>query len=113
MTQRVRLLLVLPWLQRSQDSLRTVVLVSGQIVTAIMLLLLCTTDFLLYVESQRGNKEQIEYHREFMRTQDIASSFAKKYNEALDQVQKHFRKDSLYDIPRIQFIEPVSLNVVN
>ena len=56
----------------------------------------------------------MEYHREFMRTQDIASSFAKKYNEALDQVQKHFsRKDSLYGIPRIQFIEPVSLNVAS
>lgn len=53
-------------------------------------------------------RDQVKYHKEFMRAQDIASNLAKKYNEALSQVQTHFR-DSLHDIPRIEFIEPVSI----
>lgn len=55
-------------------------------------------------------EEQMDYHREFMRTQDIASDFAKKFNQALSQSQTHFGAESqrlLSSLPRIQFIEPM------
>ena len=34
--------------------------------------------------------EKMDYHRAFMRTQHIATDFAKKFNEALAQVQGLF-----------------------
>ena len=54
--------------------------------------------------------EQMDYHREFMRSQDIASNFAEKFNEAMAQSQTHFGKESqstLRNLPRIKFIEPM------
>ena len=59
--------------------------------------------------------EQMDYHREFMRSQDIASNFAEKFNEWMSQSQTHFTKESQRtpsNLPRIKFIVPtvVELN---
>ncbi|KAL7548558.1 hypothetical protein ACHAWF_012911 [Thalassiosira exigua] len=70
-----------------------------------------------FVESHSGNsyQEQMAYHREFMRTQDIASDLAKKFNAALLQAQTHFGQKSqgfLSRLPRIQFIEPMVAELI-
>ena len=60
--------------------------------------------------SKNSYKDQMDYHREFMRMQDIASNFAKHFNEALAQAQRHFGEESqelLSSLPRIEFIEPM------
>mmetsp|Transcript_806 Transcript_806/g.1651 ORF Transcript_806/g.1651 Transcript_806/m.1651 type:complete len:716 (-) Transcript_806:901-3048(-) len=64
-----------------------------------------------FVESlENSYLEQFNYHRAFMRTQDIASNFAKKFNQAMLQIQCHFGEKfqtQLSKLPRIQFIEPM------
>jgi len=64
-----------------------------------------------FVETQsRSKMEKMDYHRAFMRTQHIATDFAKKFNEALAQVQGLFDSSTqnyLSKLPRIEFIEPL------
>ena len=71
----------------------------------------------MLLESHGGSyDEQMDYHREFMRTQDIASSFAKRYNKAMSQILNHFSdqgdRDYLSKLPRIQFIEPMVVELI-
>lgn len=50
-----------------------------------------------------------------MRTQDIASEYAKKFNEALDNLAEHFplkHHKRLKKLPRIEFIEPMVVEVM-
>ena len=57
----------------------------------------------------------MDYHEEFMRTQDIASNFARKFNEALVQIERHFGKEcwgTLRKLPRIHFLEPMVVEVM-
>ena len=55
----------------------------------------------------------------FMRTQNISADFAKQFNEALDNLPKYFRNLNAYsrklldDLPRIEFIEPMVVEVSN
>ena len=57
----------------------------------------------------------MDYHKEFMRTQNIASDFAKKFNEALLQVEGHFlgeqSKGVIRKLPRMHFLEPTVVEV--
>ena len=66
---------------------------------------------LLSLETQsRSKMEKMDYHRAFMRTQHIATDFAKKFNEALAQIQVLFDSSTqnyLSKLPRIEFIEPL------
>ena len=49
----------------------------------------------------------MDYHKEFMHTQNIASDFAKKFNEVLFQVTLDYKR-----IPRmIHFLEPMVVEV--
>lgn len=56
----------------------------------------------------------MDYHREFMRTQDIANNFAKKFNEAIDRSKDHFSRkhENFFNkLPRIVFITPYVVEV--
>lgn len=53
---------------------------------------------------------QMKYHKNFMRTQNIAANFAKKYNDALDEAQRYISDASM---PRIQFIEPMVVELID
>jgi len=58
----------------------------------------------------------MDYHRAFMRTQDIASDLAKQFNEALNQACTHFGAESqsfLRKLPRIKFIEPMVVELID
>ena len=63
----------------------------------------------------RSYRERMEYHREFMRTQALASEFAKKFNSALDNLLAHF-DDEYHDwverMPRIEFLEPLVIEAM-
>lgn len=57
---------------------------------------------------------RMDYHREFMRTQDIANDFAKQFNSALDNLTQHFDAKHhrwVKNLPRIEFIEPMVVEV--
>ena len=82
----------------------------------------CRSNRQHFIESHMY-RDQIKYHKEFMRAQDIASNLAKKYNEALSQVQTHFR-DSLHDIdwvywaseyilPSVFYVDYISISTYN
>lgn len=67
-----------------------------------------------------GNyQQQLDYHTNFMRTQYIiASSFAKLYNMAVTDAQNHYfvgndKQDLLQLIPKIHFIEPMIVNLID
>ena len=69
-------------------------------------------------ESHGGSKdEQMDYHRAFMRTQDMASDFAKKFNEAFEQVQSHFDESCglsvIKKVARMKFIEPMLVELMD
>jgi hypothetical protein len=56
----------------------------------------------------------MDYHREFMRTQVLASDFAAKFNEALDELKGHFhpaQHEWLDKLPRFRYLEPLVLEV--
>jgi hypothetical protein len=65
----------------------------------------------IFTENHGGSyDQQMEYHKNFMRTQNIAASFATRYNSAMDEAQTYFGEESqafLRTLPRIQFIEPM------
>lgn len=53
---------------------------------------------------------QMAYHKNFMRTQNIASSFARRYNDALDEAKRYLNAGSqlcFSSLPTIEFIEPI------
>ena len=53
---------------------------------------------------------QMAYHKNFMRTQNIAKSYGSKFNDALDEAGKYFNAQSrarIHSLPRIHFIEPM------
>ena len=55
-------------------------------------------------------KSTMAYHKNFLRTQNIASSFARRFNDALDEAEKYFDVTSqacIRGLPRIHFIEPM------
>ena len=73
-----------------------------------------------FVEYHYGNnyQQQLDYHTNFMRTQYIASSFAKLYNMAVTDARNHYfggndkQQDLLRLIPKIHFIEPMIVDLI-
>jgi len=67
------------------------------------------------VEEDDTAEKRRDYHRDFMRTQSIASEFARKFNEALDGLLEHFtgeqNRRAIMKFPRIEFLEPLLVNV--
>jgi len=62
-------------------------------------------------------QQQLDYHTNFMRTQYIASSFAKLYNMAITDARNHYFvrndiQDLLRSIPTIHFIEPMVIDLI-
>jgi len=58
---------------------------------------------------------QMAYHKNFMRTQDIAASFGRRFNDALDEAEKYFNAASqafIRGLPRILFIEPMVVELI-
>jgi hypothetical protein len=73
-----------------------------------------------FLSKDGTSKQHMDYHREFMRTQAIAAEYAKRFNEALDDIPNHFspahhelvrRKTSKF--PRIEFLEPLVIEVID
>ncbi len=57
---------------------------------------------------------QMAYHKNFMRTQNIAANFGRRFNDALDMAEEYFDTASrafLRGLPRIHFIEPMVVEV--
>lgn len=56
------------------------------------------------------------YHKNFMRTQNIAKSFGRRYNDTLDEAEKYFDTQSrarIRGLPRIHFIEPMVVELMD
>jgi len=69
-----------------------------------------------FVDFETSYQRRMDYHREFMRTQAIASKMAAKFNEALDSLSSHFpaRDKSFLDrLPRIIFLAPLLVEVMH
>ena len=68
-----------------------------------------------FVDVSGAYADRMEYHREFMRTQAIASQMALKFNNALDSVFAEFgepeNKTFLANQPRIHFLSPMVVEV--
>jgi hypothetical protein len=73
-----------------------------------------------FVDENKSYKQRMNYHREFMRTQAIASRMAAKFNEAIDALSSdfpghdacaivgdHYRRN----LPRINFLAPLVVEV--
>ena len=73
----------------------------------------------LFSLENHGNKQQKDYHVNFMRTQNISAGFAKQFNDSLDNLPGYFKNLNAYsrklldDLPRIVFIEPMVVEVNN
>jgi hypothetical protein len=55
-------------------------------------------------------ERNMAYHKNFMRTQNIAASFARRYNDALDDAKRYLNAGSqlgFSSLPTIEFIEPI------
>lgn len=66
------------------------------------------------IELDDSYEGRMDYHREFLRTQDIANEYAKKFNSALDNLVHHFDAINhrwVKNLPRIEFIEPMVVEV--
>jgi len=66
------------------------------------------------------NKQQLDYHREFMHTQAISAEYAKKFNEVLDEIPSHFPSEYAHHVrqktskfPRIEFLQPMVVEVID
>ena len=69
-----------------------------------------------FVDFETSYQRRMDYHREFMRTQAIASKMAAKFNEALDSLSSHFPaqdKSFLDRLPRIIFLAPLLVEVMH
>jgi hypothetical protein len=70
--------------------------------------------FVIETNTQRSYEGRMEYHREFMRCQLIASELADKFNNALDLCAAHFGQAAhkgLSRNPRIRFLKPTVVEV--
>ena len=59
--------------------------------------------------------DRMNYHKAFLKTQAIASKFAKKFNQSLNACLNHFDASShefLRRLPRIQFLKPFVTEIV-
>lgn len=68
-----------------------------------------------FVELEGSYKERMNYHREFLRTQALASRFAQYFNAAIRDLVKHFdpaHHEWIATMPRIAFLEPFVVEVV-
>lgn len=73
-----------------------------------------------FLSKDGTSKQYMDYHREFMRTQSIAAEYAKKFNEALDDIPNHFSpmhhdqvRRTTSKFPRIEFLEPLVIEVID
>jgi hypothetical protein len=72
--------------------------------------------FVIEANTQRSGSYEgrMEYHKEFMRTQTIASELAEKFNKELDTSTVHFGANAhkyLSQNPRIRFLKPTVVEV--
>ena len=69
-----------------------------------------------FVEATTTYQHRFNYHREFMRTQAIASEMAVKFNEAIDALAGHFGPRSVKlvaTLPRINFLTPMIVETMD
>jgi len=68
-----------------------------------------------FVEKHDNHRQRRDYHKDFLRTQNMAQEYAKKFNEALDKAEDHFpsrHHQWFRQRPRIQFVEPFVVEVM-
>jgi hypothetical protein len=68
------------------------------------------------VEEEGSYRQRMGYHQEFMRTQALASEFAKKFNDALDALVAHFDEEYhpwLERMPRITFLDSLVIEMID
>ena len=68
-----------------------------------------------FVEMAGSYEDRMNYHREFLRTQALASVFAEYFNEAISDLVNHFdsaHHDWIAKMPRIIFLDPLVVEVV-
>ncbi len=73
-----------------------------------------------FLSKDGTSKQYMDYLREFMRTQSIAAEYAKKFNEALNDIPNHFSwaehelvRRTTSKFPRIEFLEPLVIEVID
>jgi hypothetical protein len=65
-----------------------------------------------FVDEEASYEQRLEYHRNFMRTQAIASEMADKFNAAVTGLKQHFTTNGVVNAcPRISFLEPMVVEV--
>lgn len=70
-----------------------------------------------FVDEEKDSeyKSEIDYHRDFMRSQMLAHDLAAAFNKALDDLPQNFdssQHDWLKKLPRIRFVEPLVMELV-
>lgn len=68
-----------------------------------------------FVELEGSYDNRMNYHREFLRTQALASRFADYFNEAIGDLVNHFdskHRRWIAKMPRIHFLDPLVVEVV-
>jgi hypothetical protein len=68
-----------------------------------------------FVEMEGSYADRMNYHREFLRTQALASQFADCFNAEIDALVEHFDPDHhgwIRKMPRIHFLEPLVVEVI-
>ena len=68
-----------------------------------------------FVELEGSYDGRMNYHREFLRTQALASRFADYFNKAIDDLVDHFdpaHHGWIAKMPRIKFLEPLVVECV-
>lgn len=68
-----------------------------------------------FVELEGSYEDRMNYHREFLRTQALASRFADYFNAEIDALVEHFDPEHhgwIRKMPRIKFLEPLVVEVV-
>eukprot|EP00550_Attheya_septentrionalis_P009307 CAMPEP_0198294472 /NCGR_PEP_ID=MMETSP1449-20131203/22509_1 /TAXON_ID=420275 /ORGANISM="Attheya septentrionalis, Strain CCMP2084" /LENGTH=784 /DNA_ID=CAMNT_0043994431 /DNA_START=44 /DNA_END=2398 /DNA_ORIENTATION=- len=66
-----------------------------------------------FVENDGSYEDRMSYHREFLRTQSLASRFADLFNEEIDALVDHFKDTEwIRKLPRIKFLEPLVIEVI-
>jgi hypothetical protein len=67
-----------------------------------------------FVDEEASYEQRLEYHRNFMRTQAIASEMADKFNAAIEDLSKRLPANWGFgssSCPRISFLEPMVVEV--
>jgi hypothetical protein len=67
-----------------------------------------------FVENDGSYEDRMSYHREFLRTQSLASRFADQFNTEIDALVDHFENEDewIRKLPRIKFLEPLVIEVM-